>query len=205
MAPSVPPHYQQIADELRRNIELAVYQVGDQLPTEVELSKRFDVNRHTLRRAIEILRQEGLVRVDRGRGMFVAAAPISLTIGKRVRYNEMLKAQGLSPTKETLRIAKLPADDPVAKRLKLTVGDPVVVFERLCLADGYALSLASSYFPCALMLTLQPIAKPISPSLRCCANAAILTIFARALAFQPGWFNPETLTICRFHCSRQFC
>lgn len=151
MAPSAPPRYQQIADELRQNIEAAVYQVGDQLPTEAELSKRFDVNRHTLRRAIEILRQEGLVRVDRGRGTFVMAAPIALTIGKRVRYNEMLKAQGLTPTKETLRIAKLPADSPVAKRLKVNLGDPVVLFERLGLADGYPLSIASSYFPCALM------------------------------------------------------
>lgn len=148
---SAPPRYQQIADELRQNIEAAIYQVGDQLPTEAELSQRFDVNRHTLRRAIDILRQEGLVRADRGRGMFVTAAPISFKIGKRVRFNEMLKAQGLTPTKVTLRISELPADSSVAKRLKVSTGDQVVLFERLSNVEGYPLSVASSYFPSQLM------------------------------------------------------
>ncbi|MEM9904934.1 MAG: phosphonate metabolism transcriptional regulator PhnF [Cyanobacteria bacterium P01_D01_bin.44] len=151
MASSAPPRYQQIADELRQNIEAAVYHVGDQLPTEAELSRRFDVNRHTLRRAIDILRQEGLVRVDRGRGMFVAAAPIALTIGKRVRYNEALKAQGLTLTREPLRISELPADAPIAKRLQVPIGESVILFEKLSLADGYPLSIASSYFPHRLM------------------------------------------------------
>ncbi|MEO1402631.1 MAG: phosphonate metabolism transcriptional regulator PhnF [Cyanobacteria bacterium J06635_1] len=136
---------------MRQNIEAAVYQVGDQLPTEAELSKRFDVNRHTLRRAIDILRQEGLVRVDRGRGMFVAAAPITLTIGKRVRYNEALKAQGLTLVREPLRISELPADAPIAKRLQVPIGEAVVLFEKLSLAEGYPLSIASSYFPHRLM------------------------------------------------------
>jgi len=57
------PLYLQIADELRRNIEEAVFKVGDRLPTENELSERFGVNRHTLRRAMEVLRQEGIVGV----------------------------------------------------------------------------------------------------------------------------------------------
>lgn len=81
MTEATSPLYIQIADELRRNIEESIYQIGDQLPTEAELSARFGVNRHTIRRAIEVLRQEGLVRVDRGRGMFVATAFIPYTLG----------------------------------------------------------------------------------------------------------------------------
>lgn len=141
------PLYAQIADELRRNIETSVYRVGDQLPTEQELSARFGVNRHTLRRAVDVLRQEGLIRVDRGRGMFVASAPIALSIGQRVRYNEMLKAHGLQPSKRTLRIAELPADKTLAKHLDIALGDPVILFERLSLADGSAISISSSHFP----------------------------------------------------------
>lgn len=142
------PLYAQIADELRRNIEASVYQVGDQLPTEAELSARFGVNRHTLRRAVEVLRQEGVVRVDRGRGTFVTAAPISYAIGKRVRYNESLKAQGLKPSYKLLRVTEIPADRSIAKRLNLEIGDRVVLLERLSLADELPISIASSYFPC---------------------------------------------------------
>lgn len=150
MPSGVPPRYQQIADELRQNIERSVYQVGEQLPTEADLSKRFDVNRHTLRRAVEILRHEGLLRVDRGRGTFVAAVPITYAIGKRVRYNKMLKAQGFTPTYQQIRLLELPADGSVAKHLAISMDDPVVLFERLSVVDGAPLSLASSYFPIGL-------------------------------------------------------
>lgn len=141
------PVYIQIANQLRHNIEAAIYAVGDRLPTEAELSQQFAVNRHTLRRAVEVLRQEGLVRVDRGRGTFVTAAPITLSIGQRVRYNDMLKAQGITPTKQTLRITELAADRTLANHLEIELGTSVVLFERLSLADGVPLSLASSYFP----------------------------------------------------------
>lgn len=147
MSQDALPLYVQIADELRRNIEEAVYQVGDQLPTEAELSARFGVNRHTLRRAVEILRHEGLVRVDRGRGTFVAATPLSFSIGKRVRYNEFLKAQGLKPRMQTLRVAEVPADRSTAKRLDLNLGEEVILFERLSFASEHPMSISSSYFP----------------------------------------------------------
>jgi len=140
------PLYIKIANELRQNIAESVYQLGDQLPTEAELSLRFGVNRHTLRRAIEILRNEGLVRIDRGRGTFVASAPISYPIGKRVRYNETLKAQGLKVSHRLLSVTELLADQAIAKRLEMGVGSPVVFLERLSFADDHPISVASSYF-----------------------------------------------------------
>ncbi len=149
------PLYIQIADKLRREINSSVYQKGDQLPTEAELSVRFGVNRHTLRRSIEVLRTEGLVRVDRGRGMFVASTPITYALGKRVRYNDALKAQGLQTSYQTLAITTIPADAKVAKRLALAINTPVVLFERLSLADGQPISVSSSYFPSILFPNLS--------------------------------------------------
>lgn len=141
------PLYLQIASELRRNIQESVFKVGDRLPTETELSDRFGVNRHTLRRAMEVLRQEGIVRVERGRGMFVMSAPIAVPLGKRVRFNEALKAQSLTPTWEVLRIVTLHADGKLAQRLDIEVGAAVVLFERLSLIDHIPISVASSHFP----------------------------------------------------------
>lgn len=146
MTPEALPLYVKIANELRQNIAESVYQLGDQLPTEAELSIRFGVNRHTLRRAIEILRNEGLLRIDRGRGTFVASTPISYPIGKRVRYNEALKAQGLKVSHKLLHTAELPADRSLAKRLEIAIGHGVVLIERLSLADDRPISVASSYF-----------------------------------------------------------
>ena len=88
------PIYLQIAEEIKNNIQQKTYESGDKLPTEKDLSARFDVNRHTVRNAIALLKEEGLIRVDRGRGMYVATTPIRYPLGERVRYNESLKAQG---------------------------------------------------------------------------------------------------------------
>jgi GntR family phosphonate transport system transcriptional regulator len=140
------PLYLQIADELRRNIEESVFNVGDQLPTELELSKRFGVHRHTLRRAVDVLRQEGLVGVERGRGTFVVA-PIALPIGKRVRFNEALKAQSLTPAWQVLRIVEIKTDPKLSKHLELELGAPVILYERLGLIDNLPINISSSYFP----------------------------------------------------------
>jgi GntR family transcriptional regulator, phosphonate transport system regulatory protein len=147
MVQETSPLYVKIAGELRQDIREAVYQIGDQLPTEAELSVRFGVNRHTLRRAIEVLRNEGLVRVDRGRGMFVADTPIPYAIGKRVRYNEALKAQGLKPSFRRLQIIEIPAEQAIARRLELEASDPVILFERLSMANSQPIGVSSNYFP----------------------------------------------------------
>ena len=147
MSQEALPLYLQIASELRQNIQESVFKVGDRLPTETELSERFGVNRHTLRRAMEILQQEGVVGIERGRGTFVMAAPISVPIGKRVRFNEALKAQSLTPQWRVLRIVEINADSKLSKRLEISVGDPVLLFERLSLTDDIPISLSSSHFP----------------------------------------------------------
>ncbi|MEM6426683.1 MAG: phosphonate metabolism transcriptional regulator PhnF [Cyanobacteria bacterium P01_H01_bin.119] len=141
------PLYLQIAGELRRNIQESVFKVGDRLPPETELSQRFGVNRHTLRRAVEVLRQEGIIDIERGRGTFVMATPITVPLGKRVRYNEALKAQSLVPQWQILKGLELNADIKLAQRLEIAVGDPVILFERLSQVDDMPISLASSYFP----------------------------------------------------------
>lgn len=144
------PLYQQIADALRQEIQDSVFEIGDRLPTETELSQHFGVNRHTLRRSIEVLRHEGIVHVERGRGTFVVAAPIAVPIGKRVRFNESLKAQAVELRWQVLQAAELPADARVAKYLEIQVGEPVVLYERLSVSEDVPLSLSSSYFPGAL-------------------------------------------------------
>lgn len=135
---------------MRTNIEKAVYQPGDKLPTEKNLSARFNVNRHTIRNAIAVLKEEGLIRVDRGRGMFVAKTSIKYPIGERVRYNESLEAQGIKASYEKLKAIEIPAEGAIADALKIDIGAPVVLIERIGLANDLPISIGSSYFPAEL-------------------------------------------------------
>lgn len=144
------PVYIQIADELRNNIQQQTYKPGDKLPTEAQLSQRFSVNRHTIRNAIALLKEKGLIRVDRGRGTFVAGISIQYPIGKRVRYNDSLKAQGIKASYQKIKAIEIPAEDAIAEALKIDLGAKVVLIERLGLAGDRPISIASSYFPAQL-------------------------------------------------------
>jgi GntR family phosphonate transport system transcriptional regulator len=147
MSSNTLPRYQAIANELRQAVTTGIYKAGECLPTEAELSQQFSVNRHTLRRSIQILKQEGLLTSDQGRGTFVTTKLIHYPIRDRISYTQLLQEQGISVQRQTLSITEIVADDLLAKKLKLGLGDPVVLWQRLGLADGYPLSLGNSYFP----------------------------------------------------------
>ena len=66
------PLYLQVASTLRRRIETGYWQPGDKISTIEELEREFGVARITIRQAVEILNDEGLVRRQQGRGTFVS-------------------------------------------------------------------------------------------------------------------------------------
>lgn len=66
------PLYIQVASALRRRIETGQWRLGQQISTLEELEREFEVARVTVRQAVELLQNEGLVRREQGRGTFVA-------------------------------------------------------------------------------------------------------------------------------------
>ena len=67
----VPP-YRQIADILRRRIASGKYRPDTRIPTESELVEEFEVARTTARRAVSVLREEGMIYTVPNRGSYVA-------------------------------------------------------------------------------------------------------------------------------------
>lgn len=143
------PIWTSIAGALRAEIAGGHYRPGDKLPTEAELATRFGVNRHTVRRALAALGQEGLTHARRGAGVFVAARPTDYPIGRRVRFHQNLSAAGQSPAKEILRLETRPADAQEAEALALDAGTPVHVYEGVSIADRVPIALFRSVFPAA--------------------------------------------------------
>jgi DNA-binding transcriptional regulator YhcF (GntR family) len=84
------PAYRQIANELRRVIVDHQLQPGTKLPSESELVARFDVARMTAREALRVLKVEGVVRSEQGRGVFVerVLAPAPIQMGQSTSSNE---------------------------------------------------------------------------------------------------------------------
>jgi len=68
---SATPVYQQVASILRDKIKRREWQPDRRLPSEPDLEAEFDISRDTVRRALNVLRDEGLIVTVRGRGSFV--------------------------------------------------------------------------------------------------------------------------------------
>ncbi|NHA07230.1 FadR family transcriptional regulator [Mucilaginibacter sp. HC2] len=64
---------EEVAEQLRKAIADGKYKTGEQLPTEPELMKQFGVGRSSVREAIRILANSGLLRVQQGVGTFIEA------------------------------------------------------------------------------------------------------------------------------------
>jgi GntR family phosphonate transport system transcriptional regulator len=161
--------WRQIEDALANDIARGLYPSESQLPTEKELAERFDVNRHTVRRAVAALAQRGLLLVEQGRGSFVVRDAIDYTLGPRTRFSENLLRQGREPGTELLEAVEETAGAEVARQLKVRPGSRVVRLETLGRANGRPISLGRHYFPARRvpdMIALFPKWRSITKTLR---------------------------------------
>jgi GntR family phosphonate transport system transcriptional regulator len=141
--------WRQIASRLQHDIGAGVYPPGGRLPTEAELSQHFRVNRHTVRRALEELSRGGLVRVEQGRGSFVAEDVLEYAVEPRTRFSEWIRRHNMEPSGRVLQLKETAADSHVATGLGIRSGSRVIFLERLGFADDRPVSLSQHYFPAA--------------------------------------------------------
>jgi GntR family transcriptional regulator len=136
--------HERIAAVLAREIRSGLVRRGAQLPGEVELAKRFAVSRNTVRSALAVLTEDGLITTRTGKGSFVLydGRPLDSRLG----WTHALAEQGVETRMRTVKIA-LEQDPELADRLELDSPD-VIVIERLRqLAAGPAISLERSRIP----------------------------------------------------------
>ncbi len=73
--PSAPqPLYEQLASSVRRAVAEESVAVGERLPSAKDVAASLDVNPHTVLRAYQLVRDEGLIELRRGRGAIVTAS-----------------------------------------------------------------------------------------------------------------------------------
>ncbi|CAB4588045.1 unannotated protein [freshwater metagenome] len=137
--------YQQIADELRGR--LRAVGVGAVLPSEAELSGEFGVSRVTIRRALEILRDEGLVDARQGFGWYVAGEPVRQHLDEFGTIEGQLERRGIKPERQVVEFDFRPAPRRVAEVLGTS---QVLRVKRLNLADGQPFAVVTVWCPAEL-------------------------------------------------------
>lgn len=139
------------AHELRDAIEKGIYAPGAKLPPELQLVKVLGVSRTIVRDALRFLAEEGLIDRRQGRGTFVRDNLILQNLNMNFGTTQMIKSAGMVPGTPHLRIEDSFASPEVAKALKLPVGTPIVMIERLRSADGKPVVYSLDYIPKSLV------------------------------------------------------
>ena len=137
--------YQQIAGDLRARV--ATVDASQVLPSESELSGEFGVSRVTIRRALEILREEGLVDARQGFGWYVSGEPVRQHLDELGTIEGQLERRGIKPERKVLEFAFRAAPNRVAHVLGT---DQVLRVKRLNLADGKPFAVVTVWCPAEL-------------------------------------------------------
>lgn len=162
--------YRQIADHLRSAIERGRFLPGEQIPSETKLMQHYGVARMTIRSALRLLADEGLVTAEHGRGVYVRPRPPVRRLasdrfaqrhrkGGKAAFCVEAEQAGARPQVDMLTVTQAPPPAEIAELLRLQEETEVIVRSRRYLLDGKPVETAVSYIPADLARG-TPIAAP---------------------------------------------
>ncbi|MEV0224494.1 GntR family transcriptional regulator [Streptomyces sp. NPDC050704] len=133
-------------EALRRRLQadIARMRPDEALPTERRLAERYEVSRATARRALQALREDGLIRSVRGVGTFVSHPQITKT-SALTSFSEDLRSRGYRPGAELLAAELVEADLHHSTALGVDPGTTLHRIERLRLGDDFPICLETVY------------------------------------------------------------
>jgi GntR family transcriptional regulator len=136
--------YREIADAIRLRIEAGEFAAGRLLPSEAELGAAYEASRVTVRRSLEVLRDEGLVDSRQGFGWFVAADPLRQTLARLGTIEHQLTESGRASSRQVLEFGFVDAPPRAAAVLG---AETVLEVRRRNLADGEPFALVTVWCP----------------------------------------------------------
>ncbi|GLW07086.1 transcriptional regulator [Microtetraspora sp. NBRC 13810] len=145
------PFYHQLKQILLDEISGRALRPGDRLPGDHDLCQAYGVSRTVVRQALSELEYEGVIDRVKGRGTFVAQPKTSEGLVQSLTgLDEDVRARGGRLRSEVRKLEIVPADAQVASELRLEIGAPVVLLERLRFVDGEPWVLTVTHLPADL-------------------------------------------------------
>lgn len=154
-------HYQEIAQELGKQIECGEIAPGDQLPTELELRDQYQASRNTIRDALRQLALKGLVETRPGQGTFAVRQPFVtvLSANGESSLNSVegnaefaaIRERDRCPTASVPRVEVRDARPEIADRLGVPKGSPVITRRQERYVDQAPWSVQTTAYPMELV------------------------------------------------------
>ena len=139
------PLYQQLYEILHDQIKRGALKPGDAIPAENQLVEHYQVSRSTVRQALDMLANEGLVARQRARGTFVTRPAVEQFADRIISFTEDMRRRGMEPGTALVSSGLVEASEDIARMLQVEPGESLACLERLRLADNEPISLEKSY------------------------------------------------------------
>jgi GntR family transcriptional regulator len=153
------PAYMQVAEQLKSEIVLGRLNVGGRVPPESELMEGSDLSRVTIRKALQMLENEGLVERKQGLGTFVRE-PINQELSEVQTITEVLLARGITPSVKVVSFGVLLPPEHVRRALGLNETTSLILAKRLYLDGNEPLALLHIYLPLSIRKHAEALRKP---------------------------------------------
>ncbi|HGH5978706.1 TPA: GntR family transcriptional regulator [Kluyvera georgiana] len=147
--------YKSIANQLRIRIGTAEYAIGSALPGEHKLAEEFCVSRMTIRKAVDLLVNWGLVFRKNGSGTYISHKNVYPGTENLAGFFESMKTLNDNLTSQVLIFQIQPATEAIAMQLKIPTGHNVYYSRRMRFVNGTPLMLEDSYMPVHLFRNLS--------------------------------------------------
>ncbi|MDZ7802180.1 MAG: GntR family transcriptional regulator [Trueperaceae bacterium] len=138
------PAYLQLHERMQHAIRRGELEAGRALPPERTLATTLGLSRMTVRRAVELLVEDGLVVRRQGSGTFVRRPSLEQTFDRVLGFTDEAHALGFTPGTTLLRARRARASAEAAARLGIPSGAHVLTVTRLRTADGEPLALQTA-------------------------------------------------------------
>ncbi len=153
------PRYQAIALDIIEKIQNGTFRSGDQLMTEAQLCKQYNVSRMTVNKALTSLADKGYISRTAGKGTFVLEPKVTKNIGNGIgnSFTNDIRSINKKPGAilveyKVVRAGSLPA---VQERLKLSEEELIHFIYRIRTSDGVRIALSQTHIPCKYLPALD--------------------------------------------------
>jgi GntR family transcriptional regulator len=139
------PLYRQLAATLRTHMESGKIGANEPMPAERDLALTYQVSRDTVRKAIRLLEEQGVLYSDHGRGTFAAPQAVRQMSRFLDSFTEDTLKRGGVPGQTILSMETIAANMAVASLLHMEPDEPLLRIRRVRLMDGKPVGLQDSY------------------------------------------------------------
>ncbi|HEX7868352.1 MAG TPA: phosphonate metabolism transcriptional regulator PhnF [Variovorax sp.] len=160
--PARPPRdsfWTRIAADLADAIARGVYPPGQRLPSEHALAEQFGVNRHTIRRSLADLINQGLLRATQGSGTYVEEFAVDIAMGKRPRHHQRLAQAGLRGALHVVGSRTVRATAAQARALNVAARSTLLCLNVIGDAEGQPLHFSERFFPLPRFAGLEAVVR----------------------------------------------